>query len=198
MYKTAITRKPCKNFSVVPEIAVIARPGAVSRRGEEISIEKVLSQFKEVSKISEPGTLDGGDVLIIDNQVYIGISERTNLNGAQQLSEILKTFGYESKFIHVEKGLHLKSDVNYVGKNSILVTKNYYYHYAFAKYVRILVNETESYAANSLLINDRVIIPSGFPTTTHQLKQSNFDIIELDMSESQKMDGGLTCLSLRF
>jgi len=182
---------------VVPEIAIIARPGAKSRRGEEITVEDVLAKYKNIEKIKAPGTVDGGDVLITGKKVYIGISERTNQEGANQLSEILKKFGYDSTYISVNKGLHLKSDVNYIGKNTALM-KDSFDTQDFKSYNKIIVKPEESYAANSLLVNDTLIIPKGFADTKLRLLEAEFDVIELDMSESQKMDGGLTCFSLRF
>jgi len=182
---------------VVPEIAIIARPGAKSRRGEEITIEDVLAKYKNIEKIKAPGTVDGGDVLITGKKVYIGISERTNQEGANQLSEILKKFGYDSTYISVNKGLHLKSDVNYIGKNTVLM-KDIFDTQDFKSYNKIIVKPEESYAANSLLVNNKLIIPKGFAETKLRLLEAEFDVIELDMSESQKMDGGLTCFSLRF
>jgi dimethylargininase len=183
---------------VVPEIVIIARPGAKSRRGEEIAIETELAKYKNIEKIKAPGTVDGGDVLITGKKVYIGISERTNKEGANQLSGILKNFGYDSTYIPVNKDLHLKSDVNYIGKNTILLTDTFSNTQDFKTYNKIIVKPEESYAANSLLVNDKLIIPKGFPETKSKLLQADIDLIELDMSESQKMDGGLTCLSLRF
>ncbi len=182
---------------VVPEIAIIARPGAKSRRGEEITIENVLAKYKNIEKIKAPGTVDGGDVLITGKKVYIGISERTNQEGANQLSEILIKFGYDSTYISVNKGLHLKSDVNYIGKNTVLM-KDIFDTQDFKSYNKIIVKPEESYAANSLLVNNKLIIPKGFAETKLRLLEAEFDVIELDMSESQKMDGGLTCFSLRF
>jgi dimethylargininase len=183
---------------IFSEIAVIARPGAESRRGEANYIEKELIKFKKIEKIIEPGTMDGGDILTIGKKVFIGLSDRTNQSGADQLSEILHKFDYSSKMIQVEEGLHLKSDVNYIGKNTLLLTKKYFENPAFKNYKKICVHEDESYAANSLLVNEKLIVPKGFPKTKFKLQRSGFDIIEIDMSESQKMDGGLTCLSLRF
>lgn len=183
---------------VVPEIAIIARPGAKSRRGEEITIEDVLAKYKNIEKIKAPGTVDGGDVLITGKKVYIGISERTNQEGANQLSEILIKFGYDSTYISVNKGLHLKSDVNYIGKNTVLMTNIFFDTQDFKSYNKFIVKPEESYAANSLLVNNKLIIPKGFAETKLRLIEAEFDVIELDMSEPQKMDGGLTCFSLRF
>ncbi len=183
---------------IVPEIGIIARPGAKSRRGEEITIEHELAKYKDIEKIKAPGTVDGGDVLIAGKKVYIGISQRTNQEGANQLSEILKKFGYDSTYISVNKGLHLKSDINYIGKNTVLIRDYFFNTQDFKSYTKIVVKPEESSAANSLWVNNKLIIPKGFVETKLKLLQAEFDLIELDMSESQKMDGGLTCLSLRF
>jgi len=183
---------------VIPEVAIITRPGAVSRRGEAESIAEILRQYRKIEQIQAPGTLDGGDVLMIDNHFFIGISERTNPEGARQLSRILENYGKTWTTMRVGAGLHFKSSVNYVGKNSILVTGDFADHEAFNGYDLIIVNKTEQYCANTLWINDHLLIPAGFPNTRKKLKHLRQPLIELDVSEMQKMDGGLTCLSLRF
>lgn len=183
---------------VMPEVAVIARPGAASRQGEEESIADVLRQYREIEHIQNPGTLDGGDVLMIGNHFFIGISERTNLEGAKQLGRILKRYGKTWTSIQVGAGLHFKSSVNYCGKNSILVTQNFANHDALDGYDKIVVDKEEEYSANTLWINDHLLMPRGFPNTKAKLKSLGLPVIELDVSEMQKMDGGLTCLSVRF
>lgn len=183
---------------VMPEVAVIARPGAATRQGEEESIAHVLRKYREIEFIQNPGTLDGGDVLMIDNHFFIGISERTNLEGAEQLGGILKKFGKTWTTITVGAGLHFKSSVNYVGKNSILVTRDFANHEALNGYDKIVVDREEEYSANTLWINDHLLMPKGFPKTRVKLKSLGLPIIDLDVSEMQKMDGGLTCLSIRF
>jgi dimethylargininase len=183
---------------VMPEVAVIARPGAASRQGEEKTIAEVLRQYYEIEHIQNPGTLDGGDVLMIGNHFFIGISERTNLEGAKQLGRILKKYGKTWTSIQVGAGLHLKSSVNYSGKNSILVTQDFANHETLNAYDKIVVDKEEEYSANTLWINDQLLIPRGFPNTKVKLESLGLPIIELDVSEMQKMDGGLTCLSIRF
>jgi dimethylargininase len=183
---------------VFSEAAVITRPGAASRRGEEVSIAEVLRQYREIEHIQAPGTLDGGDVLMIGNRFFIGISERTNPEGAKQLGGILEKYGKTWTTIQVGAGLHFKSSVNYGGKNSILVTQDFTSHEALNGYDKIIVNKEEEYSANTLWINDHLLMPEGFPGTKTKLKSLGLPIIELDVSEMQKMDGGLTCLSIRF
>jgi len=183
---------------VLPEVAVITRPGAPSRRGERASLEPVLAQFRPLARIEAPGTLDGGDVLVIGQAVFIGLSERTNRPGAELLTRILSRYGYHSTFIPVGAGLHLKSSVNYVGKNTVLVTPDFAAHDALSDYKKIIVAPADAYAANTLLLNDHLITPAGFPAVKTALGSLGLPIVELDMSEARKMDGGLTCMSLRF
>ena len=183
---------------VTPEMAVITNPGAASRQGEETSIAEVLAQYRKLENIQAPGTLDGGDVLMIANHFLIGISERTNQEGAEQLGRIVEKYGNTFATVEVGAGLHFKSSVNYLGQNRILVTEDFKNHQALSGYDKIIVNSEEEYAANTLWINDHLLIPRGFPDTREKLGRLCQEIIELDVSEMQKMDGGLTCLSLRF
>jgi dimethylargininase len=182
---------------VSPEIAVITNPGAQARKGEQDSIEPVLAQFRPTVRIQAPGTVDGGDVLMVGRHFYIGVSERTNLEGATQLGHILENYGNTWTPVEVAAGLHLKSGVNYVGKGILLVSESFDKREVFKGYTKILVPTYEAYAANTLWINDHLIMPLGFPETKKRLADIGLPIIELDASEAQKMDGGLTCMSLR-
>jgi dimethylargininase len=183
---------------VTPQAAIITNPGATSRQGEEESIAEVLAQYRKIEQIQAPGTLDGGDVLMIGNHFFIGVSARTNIAGARQLGRILEKHGNSWTTIQVGASLHFKSCVNYVGKNKILVTEDFAAHEALDGYDRVIVDKNEKYAANTLWINDVLIMPMGFPDTKSKLETLGLKIIELDVSEVRKMDGGLTCLSLRF
>jgi dimethylargininase len=183
---------------VTPDVAIITNPGAPSRRGEEKSIAEVLLQYRQVEYIQAPATVDGGDVLMIGNHFFIGISERTNPEGAKQLGRILGKYEKTWTTIQVGAGLHFKSSVNYVGKNSILVTQDFACHEALNGYNKIIVDQEEEYSANTLWLNDHLLLPGGFPNTKTKLESLGLPIIELDVSEMQKMDGGLTCLSIRF
>lgn len=182
--------------------AVITRPGAASRLGETDEIERVLSQhFDRLHTIREPGTLDGGDVCEAGDHFFIGVSHRTNEAGAKQLAGFLEEFGYTSTLIDIRNLsniLHLKSGLAYLGGNRMLVIDEVKNLKSFAGYELIHVRPEEAYAANCVLINDRVLIASGFPALQRQLEQLNYETVALDMSELRKMDGGLSCLSLRF
>ena len=183
---------------VTPDVAVITRPGAPARLGEENTIAPVLGRYRKTARIVAPGTVDGGDVLMVGNHFLIGISERTNENGAEQLGKQLEEFGNTWEAIPVGAGLHLKSSINYLGNNVLLVTQEFANEKVLGKYDKIIVAADEAYAANTLWINDHLITPAGFSKTRKKLEAIGMPIIELDMSEVRKMDGGLTCLSLRF
>ena len=182
---------------VTPHIAVITNPGADSRKGETDSIGRMLSQFHDVRYIRAPGTVDGGDVLMVGTHFFIGISERTNQEGARQLGAILKEFGYTWVTVAVGAGLHFKSSVNYIGENTLLVTNDFAEHELLKGYDKIIVDPDENYAANTLFVNDHLIMPAGYPKTRRKLAKLKSSILELDVSEVRKMDGGLTCMSLR-
>lgn len=183
---------------IADEVAVITNPGAESRKGEIHSIIPVLEKFRKLTFIQSPGTLEGGDVLQVEKHFYIGLTERTNEEGAHQLGAILSRFGYTYSLIPVTTALHLKSVVNYIGNNNLLASKEFLSHPAFNKFRSIEVADEELYAANCLHINGRLIIPKGFEGVKSKLLNLNYKIIELNMTEFEKMDGGLTCLSLRF
>ena len=183
---------------VTAHIAVITNPGAEARRGEEESIAPVLADFRRIERIQPPGPVDGGDVLQIGNHFFIGISERTNQKGADQLGQILQNHGYTWATVAVGAGLHFKSGVNYVGQNTLLVTTDFSSDEQLTAYDQIVLDKAESYAANTLLVNDHLLMPAGYPETRRLLEPIQRTIIELDVSEVRKMDGGLTCMSLRF
>lgn len=182
---------------VTREIAVISRPGAPSRQGETESMAGPLSAHRPLAHIEAPGTLDGGDILQVAKRFFIGVSDRTNEEGARQLAAILAVHGYQSSIIKVAAGLHLKSSLNFVGENTMLVTRDFAGHPAISDFRQIICPEGEEYAANTLLVNDTLIMPTGYSRTRALLESLGLPIVELDTSEYRKMDGGLTCLSLR-
>jgi dimethylargininase len=183
---------------VVPELAVLTFPGAQSRQGEQDAIAPVLRRYRPLERIQPPGTLDGGDVLMVKRHFFIGLSERTNPEGAAQLGRILEGHGYSWETVPVAAGLHLKSSVNYVGNGTLLVSPEFAGMEAFDPYRKILIDADEIYASNTLWINDTLLTPQGFPKTLSKLQKLGLPVIELEMSEARKMDGGLSCLSLRF
>jgi dimethylargininase len=183
---------------VTPKIAIITHAGAPSRVGEGATLEPYLEYYRPILHIRPPGSVDGGDVLMVGNHFFIGLSERTNEDGAGQLASLLASAGHTSETVPVASGLHLKSGVNYLGGNTLVITKSQAEQPAFDHYDKILVDEDEAYAANTLWVNDTLIIPKGYPKTYASLAYLGLRIVELDVSEVRKMDGGLTCMSLRF
>jgi len=152
-------------------------------------------------EISAPGTLDGGDVCEADDHFFIGISERTNDAGARQLASILADRGYTSAVIDVREIdgiLHLKSGIAYVGEGRVIAIESLARHAAFQGYDVIPVPRGEEYAANCVRVNDRVLFAAGHPVLEESLRRMGYDLVPLEMSEFQKMDGGLSCLSLRY
>ena len=183
---------------VIPEAAIITRPGAESRRGETVAIAAALHGLKELGQIEAPGTMDGGDVLLVGKHFLIGLSERTNCAGAGQFAVLVEAFGYTCTPIPVAAGLHFKSSVNWVGEDNLLVTDEFATRAELKPYRCLVIEAEEAYAGNTLWVNNTLITPCGFPKTRALLDTLGLHVIELDTSEFQKMDGGLTCLSLRF
>ena len=181
------------------EFALITNPGAPERNGEKSSIrEPLLKFFSVIEEINPPGTLDAGDVMMAGNDFYIGISERTNNEGAEQLINILQKYGMAGTKVPLSTMLHLKTGLSYLEKNNLLVSGEFINNPAFKNFSRIIVDEEESYSANSLWVNGKVIVPKGHPNTKSQIENAGYTTIEIDVSEFQKLDGGLSCLSLRF
>ncbi|GEK35488.1 dimethylarginine dimethylaminohydrolase family protein [Kurthia sibirica] len=181
------------------EFAVLCNPGAASRNGEIVSMEKeLLNHFENYITINSPGHVDGGDVLQADQVFYIGISERTNEEGAKQLQTILQQRGFEAHIIPLKEFFHLKTGIAYLGNNKMILAGEFVDHELFDKYDKIIIPKEDEYSANCILVNDYVIIPSGYPATQQKLEAHGYKTIELPMSEFQKQDGGLSCLSLRF
>ena len=182
-----------------PEFAIVTNPGAPSRNGEQLGMRTVLQSFYErIDAIEAPGTLDAGDVMMAGDHFYIGISERTNRQGADQLINILSRYKRTGKKVPLTKMLHLKSGVSYLEKNHLLVTGEFRNYNTFREFRTIEVSDEEAYAANSLWVNNRVLVPAGFPKTRKAIESAGYETLVLDVSEFQKLDGGLSCLSLRF
>jgi dimethylargininase len=180
--------------------AILTRPGAASRLGEVASIAAALSHYyPQLHSIREPGTLDGGDVCETEDHFFIGISERTNEAGAQQLAAWLNSFGLSSSFIDIRginSILHLKSGLAYLGDNRLVAIDALADQFKRHELVRVTAGE--EYAANCIRVNDRVLVAAGYPHFERALRNLGCQTIALQMTEFQKMDGGLSCLSLRF
>jgi dimethylargininase len=180
--------------------AILTRPGARSREGEVAAIRQAISRFfPSALEIEAPGTVDGGDICEADSHFFLGLSQRTNEEGIRQLAGHLAREGYNSSVIDVRginSILHLKSGVSYIGDHTLVVMEEM--APLFGGYELIRVAAEESYAANCIRVNERVLVAAGYPRLTAELSARGFHPLELEMSEFRKMDGGLSCLSLRF
>jgi len=170
--------------------------------GEVVSIKETLSRrYQRIASIQGPGTLDGGDVCEAGNHFFIGLSDRTNEAGAGQLAELLTPYGYTSSFVDIRTMkdiLHLKSGLAYLGDNRLVVIEALAKREQFRGYDLVRVNADEGYAANCVRVNDYVLVAAGYPMFEQSLRGLGYKTIPLEMTEFQKMDGGLSCLSLRF
>ena len=182
---------------VTKSVGVITRPGAASRRGEEQAIEPWLATHRPVERIVAPGTVDGGDVVVAGEQVLIGLSARTNEEGAGQLAEILGAAGMQCMKLPAGSALHLKSSVNEIGDDRLLVTPEFADCAQLRDFQCTVVPAEESYAGNSLWLNGRVVVPAGFTKTRKLIDALGLETVEADVSEFRKLDGGLSCLSIR-
>ncbi len=181
---------------VTEKMATITQPGDPARLGEQGRIAEVLANYRTLHHIQLPGRIDGGDILRVGDHFYIGQSNRTNPEGARQLAELLSEHGYTSSTIPVSTVLHLKTGVTYLGKDHFIAIDEF--ASAFPAATTIVVDQAENYAANCIIVNGHLLIPQGFPITKRKLLDLAYPIVEIEMSEFMKMDGGLTCLSLLF
>jgi len=183
---------------VVDEIAVMTRMGAASRRSETESLARALSVYRLLKYMEAPATLDGGDVMRIGRTLFVGASSRTNADGISELRHLLADYGYRVKAVGVKGCLHLKSGCTYIGRDTILVNRSWIDSTQLEGFDLIDVAATEPTAANALLIQGVVILPSSFPETKAMLEARGFNVRAIDVSELQKAEGGVTCTSLIF
>lgn len=182
--------------------AILTRPGAPSRAGEVETIRPAIAEFfPRLDEIVPPGTVDGGDVCEAGERFLIGISERTNEHGARQLVAFLQQLGYQPSLVDIRgvaELLHLKSGLAWLGGDRIAAIGHLAGHAALADFEIVPVIPAETYAANCIPVNGRLLVASGFPVFETTLRRLGYDVLTLGMSEFRKMDGGLSCLSLRF
>ncbi len=187
---------------VTDRVAIITRFGAASRSGETPLILPAITAVygDHIETIQAPGTVEGGDICQVGEHFFIGLSLRTNDEGARQLGEILKKYGFTSSTIDIRKYktvLHLKTGMSYLGNDTFIVMPEIMDEPELKKYTKLVVTPEESYAANCIRVNDFVIIPAGFTNAIAQVEGAGFKTLPLEMSEFRKQDGGLSCLSLR-
>ena len=187
---------------LVPGCAIVTRPGARSRAGETVAIRRaLLPLFEELREIEAPGTVDGGDVCVAGTNAFIGVSARTNSEGARQLAGILAAKGLDSTIVDMRGStalLHLKSGLAWVGGRRLVAVDALRSNPALRGWELVAVDRDEEYAANCVLLGERVLVATGFPKLTSTLRDLGLRPFEIDMSEFRKMDGGPSCLSLRF
>jgi dimethylargininase len=183
---------------VVEELALLTRPGAESRRPEIPSIAEVLSQYRHLVHVTEPGTVDGGDVLVLDRNVFIGLSGRTNEEGVRQVQAVLEPLGYAVTAVPVKGCLHLKSAVGRVAPDTLLINRCWVDGTAFGDVKFIDVDPAEPRAAGALLIADTVVYPARFKRTLERLNRAGIRTATVGLSELAKAEAGVTCCSLVF
>ena len=190
------------NALMTPNCIIVANPGAPTRKGEIENMLPVLKQFHDnVEFITDPGTCEPGDIMMVDKHFYIGQSDRTNKLGAEQMIAHLEKHGLAGSIVKLDTMLHLKTGCNYLQNNVLLVAgefKDDSIHPEFSKFNKIEVDDDEAYACNSVWVNGTVIVPAGFPKVLQRIKDAGYGTVEVDVSEFMKLDGGLSCLSLRF
>lgn len=175
--------------------ALIARMAAKSRQGEEDTVEPLVSQYLPVRRVSEPGTLEGGDVMHLPDRLISGVSQRTNVEGVFQMSDWLEV---QVDAIRDPYIVHLKSHVTYLGGKTMVCRKSYADHPALEGYELLIVDDNEGYSANTLTIGNVVIMPAGFDRTAEMITEAGYEVTRLDVSEFEKCEGALTCLSILF
>jgi dimethylargininase len=183
---------------VLEEVAILTRPGAESRRPEIPSVAEKLQGYRRLLRIEPPGTMDGGDVLCVGKQIFVGNSRRTNAAGITQLQNLLQDFGYRVQAVEIRDCLHLKSAVTQVGRDTLLIDPTRVDPAVFAAYNHIETDPAEHHAANALLVGETVIYPMAHVRTRQRLENYGFTIRTVNISELAKAESGVTCSSLVF
>lgn len=183
---------------VLDELAIITRPGALSRRAETPAIAGALGKYRRLMHIEAPGTLDGGDVLQVGRTLYVGTSSRSNRAAIEQLDTLVRPLGYRVQAAEVYGCLHLKSAVTQVAIDRLLINPQYVDGRMFVGMRLIEVDETEPAAANAVRIGNDVIYSASHPRTADILQRQGIRVHTVDMSETEKAEGGVTCCSLLF
>lgn len=181
---------------VLDELAILAWPGAESRRAEVGTVAAALGPYRKLAYIEDPGTLDGGDVLTVGKRLFVGLSQRTNAAAAEQMRALLPVYGYSVQAVPVEGCLHLKSAVTQVGERRLLINPAWVDPAAFAGFELIEVDPAEPFAANALLLKGLVVYPAAYPKTRQRLAERGIGVVAVEVSELAKAEGGVTCCSL--
>ncbi len=183
---------------VVDELAVITRPGARSRQPEVEGVAQRLAEYRTCVRIDDPGTLDGGDVVVVGHDVYIGRSSRTNDAGIQQLRDALSPFEYEVTAVEFGGALHLKSVCTVLGASTLLADPRRVDVTQFREVDYLVVPGHEWPAANTVTVNGTVVLAAGFPDTAAMLEANGLEVRAINISEFQKAEGAVSCKSILF
>jgi dimethylargininase len=183
---------------VVDEVAVVATMGAACRAEEVESVAEALLPHRSLRRLSPSATLEGGDVVRIGRTLYVGDSGRTNREGIKQLSDILAPYDYQVTPVGVRGCLHLSTGCSYLGRGVLLLNRVWVDAAPFRQFEIIEAPETESWAANTIAVGDSVLMASAFERTRALVEGHGFQVIATDISELQKAEGALTCMSLMF
>ncbi len=181
---------------ILPEVAVITRPGADSRKPETESIVQALSSHRPLVHVTAPATVDGGDVLVLGKNIYIGMSTRSTMEAVTQLQGLLDNYGYKVTGVELTDCLHLKTAVTRMNNKTLLVNKNWVEAGHFSGYELIDIDPSEPFGANCLPVKDVIIYPSSFPKTQKKIEQKGFKVINVNLDELAKAEGAVTCCSL--
>lgn len=183
---------------VLPELAIIAAPALQTRRTEICDVAQLLKLHRNVRFLEGSATMEGGDIVHGDRHLFVGESSRTNKQGISQLRDIVSSFGYTAKTVRVSGCLHLSTGAAYIGRNTMLVNPAWICVNAFKDYEAIVVSPDEPWASNVLNIGGKILMPDSFPQTRARLERRGFAVEVIDISEFQKAEAGVTCMSLRF
>jgi dimethylargininase len=183
---------------VVDEVAIVTRPGAISRRRETAAVAEALGKYRPLHLMMPPSTADGGDVLIAGRRVFVGRSSRTNQAGIDDIRRVLTPYGYDITPVDVGGCLHLKSAVTAIGENLLLINPAWLPPAPFAHFDRVDVHVAEPSAANAVRAAASIIYPTMFPRTLERLQQRGLSIRTVDASEVAKAEGAVTCCSVIF
>jgi dimethylargininase len=181
---------------ILPEVGVITRPGADSRKPETESIIQALTPLIRLVRVREPATLDGGDVLVFGKMIYVGLSTRSNQEAINQLDEMLVDSGYSVTGVELHDCLHLKSAVTRVDDRTLLINKSWIDPGYFEDFDLIEVDPSEPHAANCLPMGGSIIFPTAFPKTCAKLEERHYHVVNVNVSELAKAEGAVTCCSL--
>lgn len=184
----------------LPDCAIVLRPGALSRAGEAELMNPVLAaEFDDILHLSGPGFVDGGDIMVTNREILVGLSARTDKAGFQELAELVATKGYKARLLQTPKDvLHFKTASSILSGETVFATRQMIKAGVFDGYKTIEVPEGEEPAANAVRINEVVLLSSGYPKTQELLQEYGYTTISLSVGEAAKVDGGLSCMSLRY